>query len=100
MEQCRDPLQKRKMISIKLDRETETYLAEIITQENTTSEELLKKLIHQHWQTIQPRQTLAQRRGKHPENLLQDAAPDLSLRENRKKEVAEHIQNRHQKYYQ
>ncbi|MBS9393270.1 MAG: hypothetical protein HEQ29_08990 [Dolichospermum sp. LBC05a] len=88
------------MISIKLDRETETYLAEIITQENTTSEELLKKLIHQHWQTIQPRQTLAQRRGKHPENLLQDAAPDLSLRENRKKDVAEHIQNRHQKYYQ
>jgi len=88
------------MISIKLDRETETYLAEIIIQENTNSEELLKKLIYQHWQTIKPRQTLAQRRGKHPENLLQDAAPDLSLRENRKKDVAEHIQNHHQKYYQ
>ena len=88
------------MISIKLDRETETYLAEIITQENTTSEELLKKLIYQHWQTIKPLQTLAQRRGKHPENLLQDAAPNLSLRENRKKDVAEHIKNRHQKYHQ
>ncbi|KZL51630.1 hypothetical protein A2T98_01205 [Nodularia spumigena CENA596] len=85
------------MISINLDRETEIYLAEIITQENTTSEELLKQLIYQHWQTIKPRQTLAQRRGKHPENLLQDAAPDLSLRENRKNIVAEHIQNRHQK---
>jgi 5'(3')-deoxyribonucleotidase len=100
MKQCRDPLQKTKMISIKLDQETETYLAEIITQENTTSEELLKKLIYQHWQIIKPRQTLAQRRGKHPENLLQDAAPDLSLRGNRKQAIAEHIQNRYQKYHQ
>lgn len=96
MKQCGNPLQKIKMISIKLDRETETYLTEIITQENISSEELLKKLIYQHWQTIKPRQTLAQRRGKHPENLLQDADPHLSLRENRKKDVAEHIQNHHQ----
>ncbi|HYW21993.1 MAG TPA: hypothetical protein VE956_22315 [Nodularia sp. (in: cyanobacteria)] len=81
------------MISINLDRETEIYLAEIITQENTTSEELLKQLIYQHWQTIKPRQTLAQRRGKHPDNLLQDADPDLSLRENRKNIVAEYYIN-------
>jgi hypothetical protein len=37
------------MLSINLDRETEDYLAEIIAQENSTSEELLKKLIYQHW---------------------------------------------------
>jgi len=85
------------MLSINLDRETESYLAEIITQENTTSEELVKKLIYQHWQTIKPRQTLAQRRGEHPKNLLQDAAPDLSLRKNRKKSVAEYIKKSHQK---
>jgi hypothetical protein len=88
------------MISIKLDRETETYLAEIIIQENTNSEELLKKLIYQHWQTLKPRQTLAQRRGNPPKHLLQNAPSDTSLRENRKKDVAEHIQNRHQKDYQ
>jgi hypothetical protein len=76
--------QLKKMLSIHLDRETEAYLAEIIAQENSTSEELLKKLIYQHWQTLKPRQTLAQRRGGHPKNLLQDAAPDASLRENRK----------------
>ena len=85
------------MMSINLDRETEAYLAEIIAQENSTSEELLKKLIYQHWQTLKPRQTLAQRRGGHPKNLLQDAAPDASLRENRKQIILEHIQNRHQK---
>jgi hypothetical protein len=41
--------------------------------------------------------TLAQRRGGHPTNLLQDAAPSASLRENRKQAILEHIQNRHQK---
>lgn len=72
------------MLSVNLDRETEAYLAEIITQENRTSEEILKKLIYQHWLTLKPRQTLFQRRGGHPKNLLQDAASDTSLRENHK----------------
>ena len=85
------------MLSINLDRETESYLAEIIAQENSSSKELLKKLIYQHWQILKPRQTLAQRRGGHPKNLLQDAAPDASLHENRKQIILEHIQNRHQK---
>jgi hypothetical protein len=80
------------MLSINLDRETESYLAEIIDRENTTSEELLKKLIYQHWQTLKPRQTLAERRGGHPQYLLQDASPDLSSRENRKNIVAKYIQ--------
>ena len=57
------------MLSINLDRETEAYLAEIIAQENSTSEELLKKLIYQHWQTLKPSQTLAQRRSGHSDIL-------------------------------
>ena len=85
------------MLSINLDKETESYLAEIIAKENITSEELLKQLIYQHWQTLQPRQTLVERRGGHPKHLLQDAIADLSLRENRKNVVADHIKSRHQK---
>ncbi|ACK68458.1 conserved hypothetical protein (plasmid) [Rippkaea orientalis PCC 8801] len=85
------------MLSINLDKETESYLAEIITKENITSEELLKQLIYQHWQTLQPRQTLVERRGGHPKHLLEDAPDDLSLRENRKNIVANYIKNRHQK---
>ncbi|WP_107666676.1 hypothetical protein [Cyanothece sp. BG0011] len=84
------------MLSINLDKETETYLVEIISKENITSEELLKQLIYQHWQSLQTPQTLAQRRGGHPQHLLQDASPDLSLRENRKNAVANHIKNRNQ----
>ena len=84
------------MLSINLDRETENYLADIISEENISSEELLKKLIYEHWQSLKPRKTLLQRRGGHPQHLLENAPPDLSLRENRKKVVAEYIQNHHQ----
>jgi hypothetical protein len=87
------------MLSINLDRETESYLAEIIALENITSEELLKQLIYQHWQTPQPRQTLAERRGGHPKHLLQGALPDLPLRENHKAIVENHIKNRHESSY-
>jgi hypothetical protein len=84
------------MLSINLDQQTESYLVEIIAKEKITSEELLKQLIYQHWQTLQPRQTLAERRGGHPQYLLQDASPDLSLRENRKTMITNYIQDRHQ----
>ncbi|NCQ71728.1 MAG: hypothetical protein GPI97_22310 [Microcystis aeruginosa W13-16] len=87
------------MLSINLDRETENYLADIISEENISSEELLKKLIYEHWQSLKPRKTLLQRRGGHPQHLLENAPPDLSLRENRKKVVAEYIQNHHQLGY-
>ena len=40
------------MLSINLDRETENYLADIISEENISSEELLKKLIYEHWQSL------------------------------------------------
>lgn len=88
------------MLSINLDRETENYLTDIIAEENITSEELLKKLIYEHWQNLKPRKTLLQRRGEHPRYLLENTPPDLSLRENRKKVVAEYIQERHHKHHQ
>lgn len=84
------------MLSINLDPETEKYLLEITLKENISSEEILKKLIHQHWQTLTPRKTLLERRGGHPQHLLQNAPSNLSLRENRKKVISEYIHNRHQ----
>ena len=79
-----------------LDPEFQEYLTEILAQEKLTYSQLLKKLLQHYRQTQQPRPTLAQRRGGHPKHLLQDASPDLSLRETRKAIVANHIQQRHQ----
>lgn len=82
---------------LELDQETEKYLVEILAKEKTTSQELVKRLLAQHWHTLQPRKTIVERRGGHPEHLLQDAPSDLSSRETRKKMVAEHIEKRHAK---
>jgi hypothetical protein len=85
-----------KMLNFQLDRETEAYLVDILAKEKTSSDELLKRLIYEHWRNLHPKQTIVERRGGHPQSLLEDADPDLSLRENRKKMVTEYIQTRHQ----
>lgn len=84
------------MLNLQLDEETEAYLVNILAKEKTTSDELLKRLLKQHWLSLQSCKTILERRGEHPKHLLEDAPSDLSLRENRKKAIAEQIKKRHQ----
>ena len=51
------------MIAVTLNDEAEKYLVEILAQEKATSSELLQRLLHQHWQDLQPRKTFLERRG-------------------------------------
>jgi hypothetical protein len=83
------------MLTIQLDPETESYLTEILEQENTTPEELIKHLLHQRWISLQSGKTIVERRGGHPEHLLQNAPVDLSERENRKRVIADYLTKRH-----
>jgi len=83
------------MLNLHLNPETESYLAEILQQEKTTPDELIQTLIRQRWLCLQSNRTLVERRGGHPEYLLQDASPNLSERENRKQAIAEHLMQRH-----
>ncbi|MBW4695368.1 MAG: hypothetical protein KME27_26770 [Lyngbya sp. HA4199-MV5] len=83
------------MLDVRLDPETEAYLLDIAEREKTTPEVLLKSLIHQHWQRLHPPKTIVERRGGHPEHLLQDASPNLSERDHRKRAIAEYLMKRH-----
>jgi hypothetical protein len=83
------------MLNLEFDPQTEAYLIELADRERTTPEALLKSLIHQHWNSSQLRQTLVERRGGHPEHLLQNAPPNLSEREHRKRAIAEYLMKRH-----
>jgi len=82
-------------LNLHLNPETESYLAEILQQEKTTPDELIQMLIRQRWLRLQSNRTLVERRGGHPEHLLQDASPNLSERENRKQAIADHLMQRH-----
>ncbi|HBK99011.1 MAG TPA: hypothetical protein DD001_17665 [Microcoleaceae bacterium UBA10368] len=83
------------MLSIELDQETEAYLVEILGREKTTRDELIKRLVKERWLSLQPRKTIVERRGGHPEHLLEDAPPDLSERANRKKAIANYLQKKY-----
>jgi fructose-bisphosphate aldolase class 1 len=79
------------MITIKLDDETETYLSEILRQEQTTTEELVKNLLRNHLINLKKNQTVLERMVGYPQELL-TGAEDLSDRDVRKKIIAEQIQ--------
>lgn len=86
------------MLNIQLDPETEARLVEILAREKTTSDELIKRLVKERWLSLQPRQTIVERLGGHPEHLLEDAPPDLSERANRKKAIADYLKKKHPQY--
>ncbi|NMG05454.1 hypothetical protein [Brasilonema sp. UFV-L1] len=87
------------MINISLDDETEKYLVEILAQEKSTSSELMKRLIHEHWQKLQPRKTVLERMGGEPQHLL-NGPSNLSDRDERYKYLAEYFQKRYEQRQQ
>ncbi len=83
------------MLTVRLDKETEQQLGDILAHEKDTNRsELIKRLIRERWLTLQAGRTLVERRGGHPQHLLQDAPPDLSERQNRKAAIAEYLKKR------
>jgi hypothetical protein len=87
------------MLNVNLDDEAEKYLVEILAQEKTTSNELIKRLLHEHWQSLQPRKTVLERMGGYPEHLLEGPS-DLSDRDVRYKYLAEYFQKRYEQSQQ
>jgi hypothetical protein len=83
------------MLSVRLDLETEQQLADIIAHEQETNRsELIKRLIKERWLTLRLDRTFVERRGGHPQYLLQDAPSDLSDRATRKSAIADYVKHR------
>ncbi|WP_250124202.1 hypothetical protein [Chroococcidiopsis sp. CCMEE 29] len=84
------------MLTVRLDEETERQLADILAHETVTNcSELIKRLIRDRWVALQVDKTIVERRGGHPQHLLQDAPADLSERPQRKQAIAEYLKQRH-----
>jgi hypothetical protein len=49
------------MMSINLDRDTERYLVTILAQENTTSSELIERLLREYLESIQTKKGFFER---------------------------------------
>lgn len=87
------------MLSVVLDPESEQYLVEILAQEKTTSRELIKLLLRERWRSLQPQQTVLERMGGYPEQLL-DGAENLSDRDVRRAMINQHLQQRQERQHQ
>jgi metal-responsive CopG/Arc/MetJ family transcriptional regulator len=85
------------MSTVNLDEETERHLSEILThEEKADRSELIKRLIRERWLSLQSQKTIVERRGGHPQHLLEDAPEDLSERSKRKQVIAELMSKKQQ----
>jgi len=82
------------MLTVRLDKETDEHLNDILLRERITRSELVKRLINEHWRKVQPGQSVLDRRGGMPIFQI-SAAADLSDRERRKLAVAARMHTRH-----
>lgn len=77
------------MLTVRLDEETEKQLADILAHEKASNRsELIKRLIRDRWVALQLDQTIVEKRGGHPQHLLENASVDLSERSQRKQAIA------------
>jgi hypothetical protein len=83
------------MLAINIDNESEKYLIEILAEEKITSQELVKKLLRNYWTNLKQPQTILERMGGYPEDLL-ETTEDLSDRDIRKQKISEYLQQKNQ----
>ncbi|MGK7889051.1 MAG: hypothetical protein AB4042_06925 [Leptolyngbyaceae cyanobacterium] len=87
------------MLNLVLDPESEQYLVEILAQEKTTSSALIKALLREKWQSLNPQPTVLERMGGYPDQLL-EGQDNLSDRDVRRALIAQHLQQRQQQQQQ
>jgi hypothetical protein len=86
------------MLSVNLDQESEKYLIDIVSKENTNTEELIKKLLRNYWSQLNQTETVLERLRGIPENLLNDQE-NLSDRDIRKEIIAEKLKQKNDQRY-
>jgi hypothetical protein len=85
------------MLTIHLDPESEKYLQEILATEETSSDEIIKRLLKEYWsarQSSQPPKTVLERLGGYPKNVI-TADKNLSDRDQRKNIITEKLKQRY-----
>lgn len=78
-------------LTVKLAKQEQQRLDAIAASMNSgNTSDVVRALINEKFEALQADKTLVERRGGHPQHLL-DGAPNLSERTNRKATVAEQL---------
>ncbi len=83
-------LRQRAMpLTVRLDRETEHCLQELLEETGQDKSSLIRQLIRERWQHRQPSPSIAQKIGGHPEFFLNTAPPGSADREQRRRRLGQ-----------
>lgn len=81
------------MMTQELDRETERYLADILQQQQMTTDELIRQLIHDRWLMLQQVPTSPERHAE----LESELALATPKPRNQKQVIADFVRRKHQR---
>lgn len=82
------------MLNIHLDDESEKYLLDLVSEEQSSSEIIIKRLLKEYWSSRQrSQQTVLERLGGYPHNVITDIE-NLSDRDVHKLKTSAKLQYR------
>jgi hypothetical protein len=82
------PMPTQALATQALDRETEQYLTEILAQENTTTDELIKTLIRDRWLSLQEQALVS------PDSFQKQPSFELPKQRNQKQAIVEFLKRK------
>jgi len=83
------------MLNIYLDDESEKYLLDLISEEQTSGDIVIKRLLKEYWSSRQQsQQTVLERLGGYPRNVITET-DDLSDRDVHKSKISAKLEHRY-----
>jgi len=81
-------------LTVRLDRETERCLQELLDESGQDRSSLIRQLIRERWQQQRPVPSITEQLGGHPAHFLDTLPPGSAERQQRRRLLNEHLQGR------
>ena len=81
-------------LTVRLDKDTETCLQELVAETGQDKSSLIRQLIQERWQSRQPAPSITQQLGGHPDAFLNTLPPGSAERQQRRQLLEQHLQSR------
>jgi hypothetical protein len=81
-------------LTVRLDKDTETCLQELVAETGQDKSSLIRQLIQERWQRRQPAPSITQQLGGHPDAFLNTLPPGSADRQQRRRLLEQHLQSR------
>jgi hypothetical protein len=81
-------------LTVRLDADTEHCLNDLLDETGQDKSSLIRQLIHERWQQGQPRPSITQQLGGHPQIFLDTLSAGSAERLQRRRLLSQHLQKR------